>query len=981
MKKMIDMTLLGASISAALFSSAAFAAHLNLFPGGDFTDAKANLHPLAGANGGEVSLYMEEGTWNRCAKLAITRTYTNEQGFVTYVAGGRFGSDGKELGIPVKGDTLYDFALEIKGNGTVTQAGIGFLDWQTGQWAKDAKSGKTTVGSVSLTDGWSRFKGSFRTHPGARRAVLTVGLWQSTQYPPVKLKVGDCVYVDNVTVEESQDTLENLAAGGKCGRKVEEKVVKSVADGTAFEDFVLLQCRAAGKTAPTAKTSVKVAVDENAVVVRGVLEEPLGVRTGAVDRVWSGGEVVEIFFGPAPCNSDRRFTQIAFNPSGARILNLGDGPMENPRGWELVMNEVKGNTWQFTVRVPNETLGWIRRPEKGEMIPFNVCRTRQKPREFITWAPVRDAYGEVANFGRLVYGTWEDALRREWKVNESCRDRAAFERAAARAEAAKAQAEFDRFAGLKFVAAPIPIDSDYAIPFVPREIFHAPSNVTLKASVNEYKDLPVAIINLTDRPADYRVVLETVPTNKFNGFYTGTWGLAGLEPERVTARTGVRMKDTAKDPASTRLDPLPKMNEAKTVTVPPGEAGLVWFDIDLVDAKPGTYRGRVRVIPLGEPGDWVSVVGWGNRKYTGPLQDIFVELEVRPIVLAKEAAIPSAFFQNPASESEMEIFTQLGVCEYQVSPWSVMYEKDKNGDLDLGRPQPGLVKTVARLRREREWAAKRGTKATYFIGFGAFDTMNAIYNPKKDPEISRRLWPQFVLGIRKMMNDAGIGEDEYNVETFDEPDPKRFETLFWTHDVARRTVPGMKLTLTLGAHIMSAEDMRKLDPITDSWILWSYGYFTRDEHLAYVREALGRGKRIWHYTCSTSPRAPIFETYRRHAWFGELHRLTGNQFFILHDAQGGIGERDWKAPTEGGFIYCSFDEFIPSVRYMSFRRGIYDVKYLAKLKAVAGDVPEVKKFLATAAKRVVVTERHDQTVADRVREEAAELILRYGREK
>ena len=85
------------------------------------------------------------------------------------------------------------------------------------------------------------------------------------------------------------------------------------------------------------------------------------------------------------------------------------------------------------------------------------------------------------------------------------------------------------------------------------------------------------------------------------------------------------------------------------------------------------------------------------------------------------------------------------------------------------------------------------------------------------------------------------------------------------------------------------------------------------------------------------------------------------------------------ATAFGVNLYRSFDDFIPSVRYMSFRRGIYDVKYISRLRAVAGDRPEVKTFLEAAAKRVVVTEKHDRTAADRVREEAAELILKYGR--
>jgi hypothetical protein len=39
--------------------------------------------------------------------------------------------------------------------------------------------------------------------------------------------------------------------------------------------------------------------------------------------------------------------------------------------------------------------------------------------------------------------------------------------------------------------------------------------------------------------------------------------------------------------------------------------------------------------------------------------------------------------------------------------------------------------------------------------------------------------------------------------------------------------------------------------------------------------------------------------------------------------------------------------------------------------------PEVKAFLASAPERVVERERHDRTAPDRMREEAARLILKY----
>jgi len=61
---------------------------------------------------------------------------------------------------------------------------------------------------------------------------------------------------------------------------------------------------------------------------------------------------------------------------------------------------------------------------------------------------------------------------------------------------------------------------------------------------------------------------------------------------------------------------------------------------------------------------------------------------------------------------------------------------------------------------------------------------------------------------------------------------------------------------------------------------------------------------------------------------------------------------------------------------MAVRQGMTDVKYLQKLREVGKESPEVQAFLKTAAKRVVVDFAHDPTMPDRVREEAAALILK-----
>ena len=123
---------------------------------------------------------------------------------------------------------------------------------------------------------------------------------------------------------------------------------------------------------------------------------------------------------------------------------------------------------------------------------------------------------------------------------------------------------------------------------------------------------------------------------------------------------------------------------------------------------------------------------------------------------------------------------------------------------------------------------------------------------------------------------------------------------------------------------------------------------------------------------------PIYETYRLHPWFGWRHSLTGNQFFIFQEMFGGYGPADFKKAASSGIAYKSFASTMPSLRYMSMRQGVEDLKYLAKLRKVAGNVPEVKAFLADAPIRVLETERHVKSTADAMRERAAELILKYG---
>ena len=322
-------------------------------------------------------------------------------------------------------------------------------------------------------------------------------------------------------------------------------------------------------------------------------------------------------------------------------------------------------------------------------------------------------------------------------------DRSAFEKLSAETEAALLKAKYERNAKRRFSAAPVSVTADFAVPFVPDEIFNPVESIHLKAAVNEFKPLPLAIANLTDKTAEYRVVLETAEG------YNGGYGLKGFPEKQITLRKAVRFKDSDQDAGSLRLDPLPKTDQACTVTIPPKEAGLVWFDFNTEDVKPGMYQGRIRIIPLSEPAKWESVNGgFHNRKYTGGMLDIPVTLEVRNIILSRHPALPAGFFQNAENENMFRLMAEIGVSDF------------------------GILR-------------KYGIHPTYFIGFSAYRTFQSLYNAKNNPARSAKLWPQWITAVKKLMNDNGVSDQDFAIETWDEPDPKLLDELIATHAAAK----------------------------------------------------------------------------------------------------------------------------------------------------------------------------------------------------
>ena len=862
----------------------------NLIEKGDFSASPANLSPECRSNGGTVALFTEDLTWNKCGQLKVDNIRKNKEGRETIGCGVWIGGGKNNLnnsapgGFECKPDTVYQFSLDIRG--TVPDATISAIEWKSGATLWNFKSIKTSVGGIAVQKTWTHYKGTFKTGPDAARAALYLNLWWDTKYGPMKFKVGDDILFDNIVISE-QKAKQPVPPSANPETSLKTKKTVSTAK-EILRDFAVFKTN----EKPAAETVVEVSSDKTGIQLKIECAEPLKI-TKAANGIWSG-DVVEIFFGPKA--GDRRVSQFVIGPDGSKFSGRGENT-DVKADWEAKITTTQGG-WRADVHIPFASLGW-KQPENGDTIPFNIARQRKAANELQSWSEVKASFHDVEFFGRLLLGPYPNKLTR-----------AQYEKGQAEKEAAFLQARFEKNSKKTFLAAPVRITEDFSVPFLPDAVFDVPEKIELKAAVNELKPLALAIANTTDKPAEYRILVEVLPTKTKSDWHNGN-PFPG-----VTLRQGVRMRDT-ENANGAIIDPLPRLNEASTILVPPKEAGLLWVDFDTAGMKPGTWDGRIRIIPLNGKGAFSKAGhGYGNLNYSGEMTDFPFTLHIRDIELSKEPAVPGNFFSEPFNKEVLKLFTDAGMRVFKLSPWYLDFPVDKDGNFRLEAP-----KAKAEMAPLSDVSQQK-----FFIGYSSYKTFLSVYGEKR-----AELWPKWIQAVSQYMKQNGADPKNCYVEVFDEPDPKNFDEIIQALSAARKAAPELKLTITLGAHIMSAEQMEKLHPYVDQWILWTHGYFTRPEHLAFIRKAQKEGRQVFHYTCDTNLRSSLDRNYRRNAWFGEYHRLDGN---ALYQGINGLRECIWKTSPEGDVIYHDTQAAVPSMRYMALRQGMTDVKYLAKLREV-----------------------------------------------
>ena len=955
----------------------ALSAGENLIRNGDFS-----LYPKSAGNEyrlisawkySRFDLFTEDSNWNKCGVLKILGYAPYGKNHKVATASVLIGVHGKETGFKCKPDTAYRYSVQVKGN--VDRAFLRGVEWKNGDTLWKFTECKKSKQTVTVGQEWSTVKGTFKTGPTADRAALDIGIWWSSQYEkdPHVLKPGDYLLFDNVKVEEVRSVLSVETAETpaeiktvKAAELILSRPGKAVsADDPSWEkvqpvsDFLLFSGKSRAQS--NAEVSFQAQSDGTNIYILGKCQDPEGVTFNSPKGMWHN-DVIELFFDDLSGTTGS--IQVAVGACGG--IYTGSSSQKTVPGVKAEV-KVTGNSWRAFVSVPIKSIYPQGLPRKGSRLGFNVALKRTKTKEYYSWNQVK-TLRSVSQYGVLVVGGYGEGITRT-----------AYEKKYADAAMEAQKKKFAAFKESKTAIGLLSVTSDYSIP-MSAGLIDPVNEIRIKAAVNEIYALPIAVANLDGKATEFRVTLEAGDKTVFNGSY----GLKNYPAEKIITRVAVRTRDGA-GCSGELFDPLPRINEASTVLIPAGECGVVWFDFHTDGIKPGIYSGVLRVTPLNKKGKFIRKknAGYHKRNYQGTRLEIPVTLEVRDIVLDRNITVPSQFFANGVEENE-NLFAaglELGAAGYSVSPWHLKFPLQKDGSF-----LPEAPAARERIESLRKLAGKYNIPFRFLIAYSVYDTFLKLYGFKDNSDQAVKLWPEWIKTLKKFMAASQVRPEQFVAELFDEP--ADFKKVVQVVTSAHEAWPELRNMLTLDSRQgksggnyelrMRVPVMRQMEAAVDTWVLHRNYYFSDPEHLKFYKEIQAKGKKVGHYTCETNPTSQLHGNYRLSAWFSECYNLDVTELYQLVQGIGYNGGVDFASVTDGNLLLVAGykGKVIPTIRGMAVRQGIMDVKYLAKLRKIAGNSVEAKQFLETAARKVVKDQRFNTSMPDQVREEAARLILK-----
>ena len=988
----------------------------------------------------KFNIFTEDLTWNKCARIDILDYYENKEGIKSVgtgiLIGGAKGSEGEDgrRAIVVKPNTVYKFSLTIRG--TVNHAGISAFLWD-GDCAdyKDRKKIKTSLKGVKVQEEWTQYQGEFRTESSTKKAALFIQIWCNQKDGGLTEKPGTYLMIDNVSISEKEE--ENFIQSKNSSVKIEPRKVCFVPfiekaplfdgklndeiwknTGVADAFFKLY-----GDSKADIQTECRVFADSNFLWFGIKCSEPEISKIKA-DFKKDGKNVylddcVEIFLDSA----DKNITlhQFIINSIGTRMMTWGNQPKQpGPEYYDKwqAKSSLDKNEWTLEIRIPYETIGLKGKPESGFSMPFNIARERYADKkELSSWSCVNGNFHRKEKYGLLVFGSLKnEAMGRIKKVrsdisavppdipqealqkkNEIIGNLKNMEKDLADKtdidieawsglyiDTEKALKEITRlkYSNLKFAVTKVSPTDDFTVPYNPKNINPEieKTGIEVKAAINEYESLPIAISNLTDTTEAYRVIIFGYENNGIEATDLKSSAGENIFPSSaIEIKEAVRIKDSDGNLHGQKFDPLPEMNKAYTITVPPYESGLVWVTFNCTKVKAGNYNGTVRIIPLNQSAKFVNSGGW---KYEGKMKDIPLKFEVLSIELAKDSAIPLNLFRGAINEDFFTNMLSHGVRIFQITSFGFKCSFNDKGEIKDKDSQS--VENA--IDNHLKWAKKNNAKIKFWVGYSAYHIFFKTHAKEKfkfnSPEW-KTAWRNWLKYIEETFAKHGVNKTDYVIEIFDEP--KDYEETRQVLAEAKKNLTEARLSVTLGCPLWPWPEIRKLLPYLDDVCIWN-GYWHSGDYSALFEEIKNNKISLSFYSChAANILIPGYEYYGLHMWKAFQRKLDELALFVYLPGPGGYyGQASFKADSHGGVIYNSFNSPITSIRFECLREGVDDVKYITLLdkltKQSAGKVNpgltrKCNDFLGKIVDDVVINFPHKNEMAEEVRLKAAELII------
>lgn len=915
----------------------------------------------------KISTLTEDLTWNNCLKIEVEKVLVDPNGVRKVNDIALFGATEKLYGVPVDAETFYTFKFEAKGAVYSVRIKFALFHNETAGLA-DTQWIDGDIKSIRPRTEWTQYEVVFRTGKNTKRVAPVLQFWHdSAQQETVTWNDGDYLLVDNVSL--IQKKMFNAKTDGKRDQEKIEPVQAVFVPSQNNGGFIEFK-----QHADAPQISYSLMCETSAIIAEVVI--PSGKAKNKIahngEDVWQD-DVVEIFF--APVKNDRMLSQFVLASGGGRYYGDGVREIKDYHDWKASCRLLSDERRAFTFEIPFAAVGFDAAPRKGDAVPFNIGaqyngQTYKLNRKLMS-------HHDTPNYPLLVFGNIGKYLKANCppsELNALLAKNLPPDQAIGEMRAAIRRDMLNKLGNMPYLTLCLPVTYIYHLPmtFSEQHVITQPLNI--KMAINEFKSLPIAIVNRTEKTASYRITVHP-NMSPSTAEYTGLTG--DFPAQNIIMREAVAIKDADHDGRGALFDPLPIMNQAQTINVAAGELGLVWIIFDGHGLRPSIHKGAIRVTPLMEK---AAVTRDQNK---GEMKDYPLTLEVLPITLKPLVSQYGWFMQHAVSEDYYKISQELMEGPQTINPWHIPFNIDNKGQVTPGDHSKIKNKIVKVLEYQKKY--QYNLKIKIFIAYDCYPTFMKMAAGKINLQPFTyewaHAWKSWLKMVDGLMREVGLTQEEWALEILDEPatSEARPGLVPYARDhavnleaskLAKETLPHAQIAILWAPKNFGYTP--KLIREFLSYINWHVFHHLLIENPEYERlinEINATKKQMTgYYACHTNPKESLHNYYRRIGWMGANRGFSLVHLYIFGDNNwGDIGARSWKSASAGEITFRAGDHCIPSIRYMALREGFTDMRYMQALREKYQDA-ETGQFISNYI-RDVERYSHDPTIPDKFREE------------